>query len=310
MNKHIPLLSAFLVLQLVIAGFLFSANPAMDNVSVQKPLLTINSDAISQIKVIEDDGEISFVQKDNEWQLDGYSELILQKNKLSALTSELANLQVTWPVTSTTSSHERFNLTEDNFEKQIIFSDKDGNEQVLLLGKSPSYKQLYVRDITDNDVYSIKFSAYQVSADVNNWFDKSMLAIDSISKINHSQVNLAKVDEDWQLTPPSALAEQQSLDSGSIEDFINQLTSLSVTGLATESLQATNTLTVLNDQDEKFVYRFAENSDSYFVKRDDIEHWFTLPKAKFEQLANLTLNQFTAQPDNNKEEDSATLSDE
>lgn len=310
MNKHIPLLSAFFVLQLVIAVFLFSANSAMDEAIEQKPLLTINTDAIKKIKIIEDDEQLTFIQKDNQWQLDGYSALVLQKNKLSALTSELANLHVSWPVTRTTSSHERFNLTQDNVEKQVIFSDDNGNEQVLLLGKSPSYKQLYVRDVTDNDVYSIKFSTYQLSSDVNNWFDRSMLSIDSINKISHSQVNLAKTDEGWQLLPPSTLDKQQALDTTSIENFINQLTSLSVTGLASETLQATNTLTVHNDQDEKFVYSFAENSDNYFVKRDDIDYWFTLPKFKFEQIAQLSLNQFTLAKNSDGEDKATTLSDE
>lgn len=302
------MLSSLLVLQLVIVGILFSSDANMDINNETKSLVNLNNE-LSNIKIIDGNQELSFSKISGKWRIDNYPALELLDNKVSSLTTELATMQVTWPITSTASSHERFKVTNDNFEKQVYFTDNQGNEQKLLLGKSPSFKKLYARNIDDDDVYSIDYNTYQLSADKNDWLDKSQLAIDSISKISHSVVNLEKSGSDWQLAAPSSLNEQQVLDEEYIEDFINQLTSLAVTGITEEVFEPTNKLTVFDEQDRKFVYSFAAVDDSYYVQRDDIEQWFQLSKSKYEKLAHLSFDQLVSDTLEKKEDESENLSE-
>ena len=292
MSKNIIMLSGLLVLQLVITGILFSTESSIQGNNDIKPLVNLNNSELNKVKIIDGDKELTLTKLVDKWQLEDYPELELQDNKVRSITNELATIQVSWPVTSTPSSHERFKVTDSNFEKQVTFTGNGGNHQTLYLGKTPSYKQLYARNVEQNDVFSIEYSGYQVSADVGDWLDKSQLSVDNISKIKHSVINLEKKEESWQLAPPSSLGEQQALDTSSIEEFVNQLNSLSISDIADGVIEPTNTLTISDDKGNQYVYSFASNEKSYFVQRDDIKQWFTLSKPKYEQLANLSLEQF------------------
>ncbi len=302
MNKHITILSGLLLLQLVIAGVLFSGNSSMDENASTKLLANINSNELSRVKIIDGDAQLALSKLKGNWRLERYPELDLLDNKIKSITDELASTNVSWPIARTQSSHERFKVASDKFEKQVVFTDKGGKEHILLLGNSPSFKQLYARNFAQDDVFSIEYSAYQLSADVDDWFDKSLLALDGVSKISHSAINIEKADDNWQLAAPSTLTDQQTLDTASIEGFVNQISTLSVTGIAEGSIDATNKLTIHDEQKNEFVYFFASNDEHYFVKREDINQWFSIEKSKFETLANLSLDKFISTPEDQKEE--------
>ena len=309
MNKQILVLTAFLTLQIALAGILFF-NDSNVMSSVESTLLVeVNSKKLNKISITEGDETLSLIKENERWQLENHPEITLVNSKVDAIANQLANTQVSWPVTSTENSHERFKVSANDFEKQVEFTDSDGNKQTLLLGKSPSFKQLYARNLADNDVYSIEYSAYQVNIDPDSWFDKSMLSIDSIKEINHSVINLTKNEESWQLAPPSALDKKQALDESSVEDLVNQLTNLSVSGIAKKTPTATNTLAVRNEQNTKYVFSFAEDEESYFVKREDINQWFTLAKPKYEALANLSLDKFVLEEEQLEEEEADVTSE-
>ena len=309
MNKQILVLTAFLTLQIALAGILFF-NDSNVMSSVESTLLVeVNSKKLNKISITEGDETLSLIKENERWQLENHPEITLVNSKVDAIANQLANTQVSWPVTSTENSHERFKVSANDFEKQVEFTDSYGNKQTLLLGKSPSFKQLYARNLADNDVYSIEYSAYQVNIDPDSWFDKSMLSIDSIKEINHSVINLTKNEESWQLAPPSALDKKQALDESSVEDLVNQLTNLSVSGIAKKTPTATNTLAVRNEQNTKYVFSFAEDEESYFVKREDINQWFTLAKPKYEALANLSLDKFVLEEEQLEEEEADVTSE-
>ncbi|GAA6171335.1 hypothetical protein NBRC116592_10050 [Colwellia sp. KU-HH00111] len=309
MNKQILVLTAFLTLQLALAGVLiFNDSNAMSSVK-SRLLVEVDSNKLNKINITEGDETLSLVKENERWQLENYPEITLVNSKVDAIANQLVNTQVSWPVTSTENSHERFKVSVNDFEKQVEFTDSDGHKQTLFLGKSPSFKQLYARNLADNDVYSIEYSAYQVDIDPDSWLDKSMLSIDSIKEINHSVVNLTKREESWQLAPSSALDNQQALDESSVEDFVNQLTNLSVSGIAKKTPTATNTLTVKNEQNTQYVFSFATVEESYFVKRDDVNQWFTLAKPKYEALANLSLDKFVSEEAQQEEEESGATSE-
>lgn len=293
MNNKILVLAALLSLQLALAGVMFLGDTKASHNQASRLLVDLDGNKLNQIKITEGDATLSLIKVNNRWQLADYPELELLESKVGALADVLVATKVSWPVTSTSTSHERFKVTKDDFEKRVVFADKEGNEQTLLLGNSPSFKQLYARNLNADEVYSIEFSAYQLSNAPDDWLDKSMLSIDSISQIKHSEINLTKSDKSWQLAAPSPLSEKQSLDETYIEDFVNQLTNLSVSGIAQSTPQATNTLTVINEQNTQYVFSFASDQENYFVKRNDIDQWFRLTKSKYEDLANLSLDKFT-----------------
>ena len=309
MSKHITTLSALFLLQLIIAGLLFSTNSGMQSNINPQSLVHMDKNELNQIQIIAKDTELILTKHEGDWRLKEYPELPLLASKITSLTSELTDTQVTWPVTRTASSHERFKVAEDNFEKRIVFTDKNNNKHELLLGESPSYKQLYVRDADGDEVFSIEYSAYQLSTKASDWLDKSLLSINGISKVSHSSVNLEKHDNEWQLTSPTKLNDQQSLNTESITDLVNQLTSLTVSGIAEETYEATNKLIIHDDKNTEYIYSFAANNDNYFVKRNDINQWFTIPKLKFETLANVSVDKFISETSEQEEDEANNISE-
>lgn len=302
MSKPITILSALLVLQLLIASILAFNDATVQHGSTAKALVSVDKQQLRKIAITEGNDTLTLINNNDHWQLENYPDLPLVKHKIAAVVDELLATQVTWPVTSTSSSHQRFGVAADQFEKQVVFIDQDNNEQRLFLGTSPSFKKLYARNQTEDDVFAIEFNGYQLSSDANDWLDKSLLAIDGITQLNHAVINVEKQDDTWQLTAPSALSDQQSLAVDSIEDLINQLTSLQVTGIAKTNKESTNQLTVYDNSNEKYIYSFAADDENYFVKRSDIDHWFTISKPKFEKFAQLSVEQFVIENNQQEEE--------
>lgn len=302
MSKHITLLSALLLLQLVIAGILFSTDSNTQDISA-KSLISIHDSDLEKIQIIEDGHELILIKQTGRWHLKDYPELPLRREKVNSLTKNLVTTQVTWPITSTKGSHERFKVAIENNQKQLVFTDSKGKSQTLLLGSSPSYKQLYVRNMAENDVYSIEYSAYQVSAEPNEWLDKSLLSITNVNEIRHEKINIRQKDKVWQLISPTTETTQQHLNAENVQNLVDQLSRLSVSGIAEKSYEPKNKLVVLNDKNTQFTYYFATEDEHYFIKRTDVNQWFTLPKSNFEQLTNLTLDNFILKDEQPVEEE-------
>jgi len=302
-------LIALLLLQLTIAGLLYSSDSNMDNDISPRLLLGLQQDTVQKIHIKDESSELTLVNINGHWQLKDHPALPLLSDKVNLMAKELSNTKVSWPITKTVSSHERFKVSENKFEKHIVFSNDKGESDALLLGESPSFKQLYARNVNDEAVYLIPFSAYQLSTENNDWLDKSLLAVDSISQINHSKLNLKKHESTWELASPSVLDEQQTLDNESIQNLVSQITSLTVSGIANNSPEATEQLVITNEQGKAFTFSLSSNEANYFIKRDDYNEWFTLPKTKFEQLANLSFNKFIVTNSKQEEEKLEKTSD-
>lgn len=313
MTNQITILSSLLLLQLIIASMLFSTDSHVDSAMTTTSLVDIKDNAVDEIQIIANNDELTLTKHDGRWQLKNHPELPLIQSKVSALTNDLVKSKVTWPVTKTSSSHERFKVANDHFAKKIIFSkngtkgdekdsEKYAEQHTVLLGDSPNFKKLYARNEADDNVYSISYSIHQASTDADAWLDKSLLSVDSISQIKHSVINLKKQDDKWQLASPDDKTEQTALDTDSIEELVNQLTRFTVKGIADTSYEPSNQLVVHDEANNEYIYSFAAKDNNYFVKRNDINQWFSLAKPKFEQLANLSMDNFISTNKNYVEE--------
>ncbi|MDE3274044.1 DUF4340 domain-containing protein, partial [Pseudoalteromonas sp. G4] len=190
MNKAVTILSMVLGAQVILAGALFYNGQNSFETQAPVSLLSLEQHAINEITLKEGDNEkpLTLVKNGENWHLAEYPNLPLLDYKVSALTDTLINSKVNWPVSRTEASHERFKVADDNFEKRITY--KLGDDEVdILLGESPSFKKLYVRNGDNNDVFTIEFSGYQLSVDKNDWLSKSLLSVKDISEI--SQAGLA-----------------------------------------------------------------------------------------------------------------------
>ncbi len=325
--------------QVILAGALFYNGQNSFETQTPVSLLSLEQQTINEITLQEGDNDkpLTLVKNGEDWHLADYPNLPLLDYKVSALTDTLINSKVNWPVSRTQASHERFKVADDNFEKRIIY--KLGDDEVdILLGESPSFKKLYVRNGDNNDVFTIEFSGYQLSVDKNDWLSKSLLSVKDISEI--SQAGLAfektqvKQDADldkrtesiadksavlpdiinanassktgvetiWQVKAPAKLPEGQTLNTERIDELLAQFSSLTVTAIAEPEIVFTEIekLSVKDADGKLFDFEFAQHEDSYYVKRSDFAHWFSLGKAQFDNLAKINANDFFITPDDDE----------
>ena len=344
MNKAVTILSVALGAQVILAGALFYNGQNGFETQTPVSLLNLEQQTITEITLKEggNDKPLTLVKSGENWRLAEYPNLPLLDYKVSALTNDLINSKVNWPVSRTQASHERFKVADDNFEKRITY--KLGDDEVeVLLGESPSFKKLYARNGSGDDVFTIEFSGYQLSVDKNDWLNKSLLSVNDISEISQAGLSFEKVavkqetklDEnaidtsaavagivkatnsseqeimsEWQVKAPAKLPEDQTLDTERIDELLEQFSSLTVTAIAVQEIAFSDIekLSVKDANGKQFDFEFAQHEDSYYVKRSDFAHWFSLGKAQFDNLANIKANDFFITPDD--DENSQQLSNE
>lgn len=117
MNRFNQLLIGALAVQVVLAGGIYygSQPPAADQ--IQMALLEEQSQ-IDRIFIDEGDGKQTVLSKmDGEWQLPDYHQLPANQNKITDVLNTLETTKSGWPVATTESSRERFEVADENFQK-------------------------------------------------------------------------------------------------------------------------------------------------------------------------------------------------
>lgn len=176
---------------------------------------------------------------------------------------------------------------------------------------------LSVKDISEISQAGLAFEKAQVQQDAdldehtesvkNTSADKSAVLPDII-KANAS--SKTRVETIWQVKAPAKLPEGQALDTERIDELLEQFSSLTVTAIAEQEIAFVEIekLSVKDADGKQFDFEFAQHEDSYYVKRSDFAHWFSLGKAQFENLADIKAHDFFITTDD--DENSQQLSNE
>ncbi len=211
MKRFTLILSSLLAVQLLVAiGLLFSGS---DNAAfkAQEPLLAFDVDKIDQI-AIDESGAISvtLAKRDGKWILPSLADFPADTQKVKATLEKLAELKKGWPVATTAEAAQRFKVTDARHERRIVLKSGDKQAGELLLGSSPSFRQVHARVEGDDKIYSIAFSTYEAAARNEDWMDRNYLSIpeDQIASISVGDVKLER--KDGKFTVPG-LAEGEKL---------------------------------------------------------------------------------------------------
>ncbi|GHF94353.1 DUF4340 domain-containing protein [Thalassotalea marina] len=307
MNKLVATLACLLIVQLVVAGTLWTVDSDMTQQAERQPLLAFDSSLLNKIEIKSKDDTLSLSMEKGQWQFTEHPDLPVADIKLESLINELSSVHMSWPVAHSKASHERFHVSDDNFEKQLTIYSREGDLQLLNIGKSPSFKQLYVRNANEDEVYLINFNAYQLSADANDWLKKSLLSVEDVMKVEHANISIEKYEERWRLSEPMVLSENEGLNEDDIAQFVDKIANLHVIGIATNgSFKPLHKLTVFNSEHDSFTYEFSKSDTQYYVKRNDVSHWFSIAKNQYEAIAELSFDQFVSKKNGDKQHNTVT----
>lgn len=207
-SKKVQLLGGVLVLQLGLIGALYWHNGS-DQVVVNKPLLAVEDAKVDHLEIVADEKTLTLRKENDRWVLaDG---LPADNAKVEKLVEQLGTLRASWPVASTRTAQERFQVGDDNAQRRISLFSEDKPLGTLLLGTTPSFKQVHIRNKADDDVYALTFDAYGVVAESDRWLDTALVQpAGEIRAVASGNFKVAKEDGKWPGTTASSGPETES----------------------------------------------------------------------------------------------------
>lgn len=193
MNR--AMLAGLLALQVLIVGVVFAWN-------VRPPeepdaFFSFNPDEITSMQVLTEGHTINVNKVEDAWQLaDGKP---ADAEKVSDVLSKLASAATGWPVATSSSTAERFEVTENNFQKRLTLTAGDDVVADAYFGTSPGYRKVHVSQADGGPVFAIEFSNYELGSDNSSWLNKSLLKPEgALQRIVHEgEYALNRVDDEW-----------------------------------------------------------------------------------------------------------------
>ncbi len=294
-------LSILLLVQVVIAAVIFWQT-SQDNYDFEdQPLLPFSTAEIEKLVISDDEETSATLEKINGiWVLPEKQGVAINADKISELVEKFKTLELTWPVATTTGSHERFEVAENKFQRKLVFMKGEQQLGILYLGSSPGFRKVHIRRDGEDAVFAVELNTYDIPAVAKDWLDLGMLALESVNKISAGDFALSKTGDLWSFAPPSdvSLAVEQSKASS----MASAIGSLRVLGVADEF--PTNIVYTLDVSSDAGSYKFslATNEGTYYIKRDDLHVGFTISESTFSALSGSTLQNLVVKPEETEDE--------
>lgn len=306
MNKKFSWLMALLVVQVVIATglFIWGNSNAGRNVSVA--LFDFDSKAVDKLVISDGKSEASIQKKGSTWILPTMDGLSASDSQVELLLDQMLNLKTNWPVASTTSSHQRFEVAKDHFKHKITVYKGDKAVATLFVGSSPGFKKANVRKEGDDNVYALELNAYDLKVNAKDWLDKTLLAINNITDIKARDFELKFDNNSWAFVN---MGKDEHLDQQKAKTLSQKFSSLQVSALV-ENPPAFDDKAVISfdvSGDSQYKLQFYATKDNYYVKRSDIDKVFSLNKSTYEPLTSAKRTSLLASDDDKKGDDTKAV---
>ncbi len=199
MKRFTLILSGVLALQFVLAFLLTMGGSDYAAFKVQQPLLAFDKDKVDQI-AIDESGAVSVTLKkqDGKWIIPSLAGFPANQDLVSKLVDKLVGLKKGWPVATTSEAADRYKVTEKNHERRIVLKNGDRELAELLIGTSPTYREVHARPGGDGPVYNVGMAAYDAGSRGEEWMNREYLQIpeDKIASVSVGDVVLEHKDKD------------------------------------------------------------------------------------------------------------------
>lgn len=312
MKKVHQWLGGLLVLQLVVAAGLFWQQQQPAGHYQSQPLFAIDSNKVDKVIISEGDNTLELVRTNGEqWQLPTLDNMPVDGSQLDTMIEQLNGLNVHWPVATTASSHERFEVNDDVHQRKITFYEGDKLVQGLFVGSSPTFRKAHIRALEQDAVYSVNLNAFDFPVDENLWLEKTVLALDKVTRVKTNGIELEKKDDQWTFVRHDFVREKPPLDEQKAIALAKRIETLRVNGIADTSIDLNNAdQTVVNVSDtnnDEWQFTFSEKDGKFYVQRSDRDAIFTVSKPVVESFKKVDLASL-AKENNEQDKDLQTPS--
>lgn len=274
----------FVVQVLLILGVFAYQQNSRVQVDAQ-PLLAIKTADIDRVVIQDANSKVALQKNGGEWQLPELHQLPVDKQKLDAILEKLEGTKLTWPVTTTGSSHERFEVSESKFQRRIELFQGDAKKMDLWLGTTPGFKKIHVRREGEDQVYAVELTTFEFATVANDWLQKDLLAVKDINMIQAADYSLQKTADSWSFASANQEAGSDKVDVNKVTELVSGLSNLQIQEVAASTPQGDTKVVTVKSATDEFQYDFIKAESDYFVKRNDRDIYFKLSQYEFERVA-------------------------
>lgn len=290
-------LTVLLVLQvlLMIGVFAYQQNSRIQ-IDAQ-PLLGIITSDIDRIVIQDPSNKVSLQKSGNTWQLPELLQLPVDTQKLDDLLQKLDGTKLTWPVTTTASSHERFEVAEAKFQRRIELFQGENKKADIWLGTSPGFKKIHLRREGENQVYAVELTAFEFALEAKDWLQTDLLAVKDPAAVKGADYQLQKTGNDWSFVGFDSADSTEKVNAAKATELANAFASLQVQEPVSVAPQSEVIQAIVKSADGEFEYDFIKADSNYFVKRNDRDVYFKLSQSEFERITAINKAVLIAAPE-------------
>ena len=285
-------LGAMLLLQALLVVGIFAWHQSNQPQAEARPLLTTGLDEIDKLVISDTNTTVTLQKVNGTWQLPDLQQLPMDTQKLTDLFDKLKGTRLTWPVATTASSHERFEVSDKKFQRRIELYKGDKKTEGLLLGTSPGFKKVHLRRQGADEVYAVQLNSFEFAVAANDWLKKDLLAVANPQAIIATSYSLQKKGDNWEFTGAS-----EEADNTRVVELGNAFNSLQVTEVASNLPEGEKHRFTVRGNNGEYQYEFVKADNNYFVKRNDKPQVFKLSQYEYERIVKPTKADLIAKAD-------------
>ena len=255
MNRSV--LAGLLALQILIVGAVMAWNLQ----EPEKPGDFFDFDplSITELVVNAEGNTVNVAKADDAWTLEDGKPA--DGEKVLQVLEKLADASTGWPVATSSSTAERFEVSENRYQKRLTLKADEDVVADAFFGTSPGYRKVHVSAADGGPVFAIEFSNYELGTDNTAWLDKSLLKPEgSLTRLVHEGEYELSLEEDaW------VAASGEELDEETVDKVVGRFENLSVFSISDDELpeEVTAQLTWTDDLGDTTLslYHLTENED-------------------------------------------------
>ncbi len=231
MSRTNQILAAILALQVVVAAVVFW--PRASAVAAGEPLFPdVEAEQVTWVRIVDPaSGEIELERSETGWVLAGTDGFPCTETAVPTFLEKVLALDTARLVTETPASHDRLEVGEDTFSRQIAFRVEDGTTHTLYLGSSPSYNVAHVRLEGQDRVYLVSgLSATDASVRPTTWIDALYVSLENdqvvaltLENANGTYAFAKDADGAWGM---AGLSGEETLNEGEASSLVTRISSV------------------------------------------------------------------------------------
>ncbi len=306
MNKTLKILLGVLAVQLLLAGTMLLKNRRAGAAGNEESLLRLKADGFDRV-VITEPGKTpgTLAMKDGKWILPDRWDFPVSQEKRALTLDKLLDLKKSWPVGDSADARKRCHVTEDSFEKKVVFEQGGKEKKTLYLGTSPEYRKVHLRPSDRDEIALVEFGYHDLATPPAEWEDKKFLSIDraTVMSIETPGVQLVNKENGFAVDHLKPGEESKTSEVDSLVSQITNITFLELMGTTMLPDFGLDTpaykVTVRTKDGQTMVYSFGKpkTGDDFYLKSSAHNYIFKIAKSTVDALKAVTRsNLLTTKP--------------